>query len=97
MNPLKAALTWLLTKHVKKEKKLSEPLNDTAAEQTAIVESAPAVIDNPAIVAEPLTPLEVTKDGVEDFEKALHFVRDGIAKLGEEAESELIELAKKYL
>lgn len=97
MKPLKAALTWLLTKHVKKEKKLSEPLNDTAAEQASIVEPAPAMIDTPAIVAEPLSPLEVTKDGVEDFEKALHFVREGIAKLGDAAESELIALAKKYL
>lgn len=97
MNPFKVAITWLLTKHVKEDRKLSEPLNDSTGDQPAIIEAAPAVADAPVIVAEPVIPLPAAKEGVQDFEKAFQFVAAGVAKLGSAAESELIALAKKYL
>ncbi|WP_261666904.1 hypothetical protein [Erwinia mallotivora] len=37
------------------------------------------------------------KAGVDDFEKAWDFVKSGVEKLGDAAEAELKELAKKYL
>jgi hypothetical protein len=42
-------------------------------------------------------PSTATSTGVNDFEKALAFVEDGVEKLGEVAKAELVELAKKYL
>lgn len=96
MNLLRAALEWLLEKHVKEETTVSEPLNDTDSEQTAVVDPAPVIVDTPVTVADP-TPATVANEGVQDFEKAFQFVADGVSKLGSAAESELIALAKKYL
>lgn len=93
MNLLRAALAWLLEKHVKEESKVSEPISDTASEQTAVVDTAPVIVETPV---EP-TPATVASEGVQDFEKAFQFVADGVSKLGSAAESELIALAKKYL
>lgn len=88
MNLFRAAIAWLLTKHVKEENRVSEPLNDTAV---------PEPIMPVAIAETAAAPAVAVKEGVQDFEKALQFVRDGVAKLGDAAESELIALAKKYL
>ena len=96
MNLLRAALAWLLEKHVKEESKVSEPINDTTSDQTAAVDTTPVVVDTPVAVVEP-TPVTVASEGVQDFEKAFQFVADGVSKLGGAAESDLIALAKKYL
>lgn len=83
MNIIKRAWLWLITKH-DKEVKVSEPLNDTA------VTTAPVVTET---TVEP----PVVNSSVANFDEAFAFVRDGVAKLGTAAESELIALAKKYL
>jgi len=84
-------ITWLISLfiHPKEENnQMSEPLNDATVVQS--VSAVPAT-------AEVVTPATEVKDGVHDFEAALHFVRDGVKKLGDAAEDELIALAKKYL
>jgi len=74
---------------------MSEPLNDlTTSDSTSTVLSSST--GAPTVVADPVPSVEA-KDGVHDFEAALHFVRDGVKKLGDAAEDELIALAKKYL
>jgi len=73
---------------------MSEPLNDLVADSTSTAITSSTIV--PVTTSEPVQSVEV-KDGVHDFEAALHFVRDGVKKLGEAAEVELISLAKKYL
>lgn len=73
---------------------MSEPLNDLASDSTATAITSSTVA--PVTTSEPVPSVEA-KDGVHDFEAALHFVRDGVKKLGDAAEEALIFLAKKYL
>lgn len=92
MNLIKRAWLWLITKH-QKENLVSEPLSDVVSSQSDAITPA----SNPTPVSTVITPSSEVKDGVHDFEAALHFVRDGVKKLGDAAEDELIALAKKYL
>lgn len=73
---------------------MSEPLNDLTADSTSTAITSSTVV--PVTTSDPVPSVEA-KDGVHDFEAALHFVRDGVKKLGDAAEDELIALAKKYL
>lgn len=74
---------------------MSEPLNDLAVSDSSSNAQSSSTVA-PALIVGPVPSVEA-KDGVHDFEAALHFVRDGVKKLGEAAEDELISLAKKYL
>ncbi|WP_089528502.1 hypothetical protein [Pantoea ananatis] len=73
---------------------MSEPLNELAADSNSTAIKSITVA--PVTTSDPVPSVEA-KDGVHDFEAALHFVRDGVKKLGDAAEDELIALAKKYL
>lgn len=73
---------------------MSEPLNDLVSDST-LTENTPSSVV-PVTTSDPVPSVEA-KDGVHDFEVVLHFVRDGVKKLGDAAEDELIALAKKYL
>jgi len=73
---------------------MSEPLNDLASDSTLTENTSSSVV--PVTTSDPVPSVEA-KDGVHDFEAALHFVRDGVKKMGDAAEDELIALAKKYL
>ncbi|QAB30909.1 hypothetical protein [Pantoea ananatis] len=74
---------------------MSEPLYDVpVSDSNATALSTSTVATS---TAAEVAPSVEAKDGVHDFEAALHFVRDGVKKLGDAAEDELIALAKKYL
>lgn len=94
MNIFKRAWQWLITKE-SKESKMSEPVNDAATGDQAVVDPATTVVEQPVTV-DP-TPVQEVKAGVLDFEKAFSFVEQGVGLLGEAAKDELKELAKKYL
>ena len=92
---IKRILLWLISIYFKPAttdtktpgvETMSEPLVDAVAAPAAVVN----VTVTPAVADE-------VKAGVADFEKALEFVENGVAKLGEAAKDELKELAKKYL
>ncbi|WP_241624260.1 hypothetical protein [Rosenbergiella epipactidis] len=76
-------IQWLKSLFTKESKPMTEP----------VTTEHPAVTD-PAVVATPTT--EATA-GVKDLAKAYEFIKSGISHLGEAAEGELLELAKKYL
>lgn len=73
---------------------MSEPLNDVPISDSSSTALSTATVATSTVAD--VASVE-TKDGVHDFEAALHFVRDGVKKLGDAAEDELIALAKKYL
>ena len=62
---------------------MSEPLDDVAAD-----------VQPAAPVAVVTSPLEAEKSA---FAKFVAFVEHGVENLGDEAEAELVALAKKYL
>lgn len=67
---------------------MSEPLVD------AVVDLQPVVGEVAAPVAVVTSPLEAEKSA---FAKFVAFVEHGVENLGNEAEAELVALAKKYL
>ena len=75
-------IAWLKNLFTK-ETIMSEPLDDVAAD-----------VQPAAPVAVVTSPLEAEKSA---FAKFVAFVEHGVENLGDEAEAELVALAKKYL
>lgn len=78
-------IQWLISLFNKESKPMTEP----------VTTAQPAVTDPAVVVA--ATPTTEATAGVKDLAKAFEFIKSGISHLGEAAEGELLELAKKYL
>jgi len=90
MNKLIAWLQNLFTK----ETIMSEPLDDSVADPQPVVDDVAADVQPAAPVAVVTSPLEAEKSA---FAKFVAFVEHGVENLGDEAEADLVALAKKYL
>lgn len=86
-------ITWLKSLFTK-ETIMSEPLVDTVVDPQPVVDEAAANVQPAAPVVAVTSPLEAEKSA---FAKFVAFVEHGVENLGNEAEAELVELAKKYL
>lgn len=73
---------------------MSEPLVDAVVDPQPVVENVTAEVQPAAPVAVVASPLEAEKSA---FAKFVAFVEHGVENLGNEAEAELVALAKKYL
>lgn len=66
---------------------------DTDQEQQVTEGTETPAVETPAVE----TPAQEVKAGVNDLEKALWFIEQGVQNLGVAAKDELVALAKKYL
>lgn len=80
-------IQWLISLFTKESKPMTEPV------AVSSVASQPAA---PELAVEATADTEATA-GVKDLAKAYEFIKSGISHLGEAAESELLQPAKKYL